>query len=56
MYIVGMKICGGRDENGNHTGIFVKQILENGLAAKSGDLFPAISDIWILLQKKIYCV
>lgn len=36
MFLIGMKVCGGYDERGNHIGIFVKQILENGLAKKSG--------------------
>lgn len=35
---IGMKVCGGYDERGNHIGIFVKQILENGLAKKSGKI------------------
>lgn len=31
-----MKICEIRDENENYVGIFVKQVLEGGVAAKSG--------------------
>lgn len=37
IYCTGMKIIGGIDENGNYTGVFVKQILEDGLVDKTGN-------------------
>lgn len=54
---LGLKICEVKDENENHVGIFVKQVLEGGIAAKSGKRRLIILPIFNKLEENllIFC-